>query len=389
MVDGPPKTRPRTSDLARGDSSPLQSERNSPSPPYGEDPYIEHLGKFPFSQEFVTTFLSMPPKSKHAFETGRILEDIIFHSVRFAPPDSKWIKNNPILHWILDLKCDDVKKWFSKAERAEIMSMGPPLPPRDAGFEFAVERFPKVPESFEQLLDITESLTRPAGTPYVRATHCNATYSNHAAIAILRVIESYNSCSWLGPQDLREGWFTNIWQPLVDHCLHSIPSFAIFRTDIKSSSSVDNNYRFDGILRAKLQNSTVYELGCIEVARVPKATAATKGETDTSKLISGLHDMLGVLERSVDSGEETMKSLQVVGIQNIGFQVNMWTMHKVGKHVALLQKGQVRSVPMEWKDFKQAIHVMRAVVMVKLILERNITAVRDWESRREDSGDVL
>lgn len=99
--------------------------------------------------------------------------------------------------------------------------------------------------------------------------------------------------------------------------------------------------------------------------------------------------MLGVLERSVDSDEETMKSLQVVGIQNIGFQVNMWTMHKVGKHVALLQKGQVRSVPMEWKDFKQAIHVMRAVVMVKLILERNITAVRDWESRREDSGDVL
>lgn len=188
--------------LQRGDSSPLQSERNSPSPPYGEDPYIEHLGKFPFSQEFVTTFLSMPPKSKHAFETGRILEDIIFHSVRFAPPNSKWIKNNPILHWILDLKCDDVRKWFSKAERAEIMSMGPPLPPRDAGFEFAVERFPKVcptlphlpcsvnqlnlqvPESFEQLLDITESLTRPAGTQYVRAAHCNATYSNHAAIAM-------------------------------------------------------------------------------------------------------------------------------------------------------------------------------------------------------------
>lgn len=80
--------------------------------------------------------------------------------------------------------------------------MAPPLPPRDAGFEFAVERFPKVcptlphlpclanlltlqvPESFEQLLDITESLTRPAGTPYVHATHCNATYSNHAAIAM-------------------------------------------------------------------------------------------------------------------------------------------------------------------------------------------------------------
>lgn len=99
--------------------------------------------------------------------------------------------------------------------------------------------------------------------------------------------------------------------------------------------------------------------------------------------------MLGVLERGMDGDEEVMKSLQVVGIQNIGFQVNMWTMHKVGRNVALLQKGQVRSVPMEWKDFRQAIYVMRAIVRVKLILERNIAAVRDWENRRESLDDVL
>lgn len=98
--------------------------------------------------------------------------------------------------------------------------------------------------------------------------------------------------------------------------------------------------------------------------------------------------MLGVLERGMDGDEEVMKTLQVVGIQNIGFQINMWTMHKLSPNVAQLQKGQVRSVPMEWKDFRQAIHVMRAIVRVKSILERNIVVVRAWEARRENL-DVL
>lgn len=86
----------------------------------------------------------MPPRSKYIFETGRILEDIIFHSVRSTGPNSKWIQNNPILQWILDLNDDEVRRWFSKAERAELTSLGPPLPPRDSGFEYAVGRFPKV-----------------------------------------------------------------------------------------------------------------------------------------------------------------------------------------------------------------------------------------------------
>lgn len=42
----------------------------------------------------------------------------------------------------------------------------------------------QVPESFNQLLDVTESTYRPAGEPYVDAIHSNAAYSNHAAIAM-------------------------------------------------------------------------------------------------------------------------------------------------------------------------------------------------------------
>lgn len=122
----------------------MRSPRNSPSPPYGEDPYTEFLGEFLYSTEFVNTYLSMLPGSKYVFETGRILEDIIFHSVRSTGPNSKWIQNNPILRWILDLDDEEVRRWFSRAERAELMSLGPQLPPCDSGFEYAVGRFPKV-----------------------------------------------------------------------------------------------------------------------------------------------------------------------------------------------------------------------------------------------------
>lgn len=86
----------------------------------------------------------MPPESKYIFETGRILEDVIFHSIRSTTPNSKWTKDNPIFHWIIDLTDKDVRGWFSKAERAELMSLAPPLPPRDPVFEYAIGRFPEV-----------------------------------------------------------------------------------------------------------------------------------------------------------------------------------------------------------------------------------------------------
>lgn len=86
----------------------------------------------------------MAPVSKRRFETGKILEDTIFHNVRPTPANSKWLQGNPILRWILDLDDPEVKKWFTKAEKAQIISWGAPLPQRDPAFEYVVARFPKV-----------------------------------------------------------------------------------------------------------------------------------------------------------------------------------------------------------------------------------------------------
>lgn len=114
-----------------------------PTPPFCEDPYID-FGRFPYRPKFVEAYVSIFPTSKRIFTSGKVLEDIIFHSVRPTVVGAEWLMGNPILKWILDLDDDEVKQWFTTEEKTELVSWGVPLPPRDRGFEYAVGRFPKV-----------------------------------------------------------------------------------------------------------------------------------------------------------------------------------------------------------------------------------------------------
>lgn len=100
--------------------------------------------------------------------------------------------------------------------------------------------------------------------------------------------------------------------------------------------------------------------------------------------------MLVDLGRTVRHDQEVMKTLQVVGIQNVGFKISMWTMQMVNRNVAVLHKGEGRCVPLELRDFGNVIDIMRAVVRAKGIFERSIESVRRWEERRKVSlKDVL
>lgn len=167
----------------------------SPTPPFCEDPYSD-FGRFPYKPGFVGTYISILPKSKRIFTTGKVLEDTIFHSVRPTPADSEWLEGNPILKWVLDLDDIEVKNWFTAEEKTELVSWGAPLPPRDEYFEYAVGRFPKVvptsppclrhinarqiPSSFGELWDIIESRSRPEGEPFDETRHSTAIYSTNA-----------------------------------------------------------------------------------------------------------------------------------------------------------------------------------------------------------------
>lgn len=190
-------------------SSPTVDEPylSSSPPPHTADPYSE-FGDFPYQIDFVTSYLAMTRKRR--FSSGKILEDHIFHKVRPTPPNKKWLHGNPILQWIIDLKDEVVATWFTKAEKAELQSWGPPLPLRDPAFEYAVGRFPKVstplrlplpyshvqvPNSSEQLWDIIESPSRAPNVPYDRARHSTATYVNSAAgsmsVPLLSLLSSH------------------------------------------------------------------------------------------------------------------------------------------------------------------------------------------------------
>ncbi|KAH0609711.1 uncharacterized protein H6S33_012257 [Morchella sextelata] len=367
-------------------SSSLPSSPTSPHPPYMDDPYSS-FPPFPYDPLFVTTYLSIPPSQKHTFTTARVLEDIVYHHVRTTPAATPWLQNNPILQWIVDLSDPVVFRWFNTAEREEIAAWGPGLPDRDAAFEYAVGRFPTNPKSKAELYDVMETPSRPSGEAFDERLHATALYANSAASSILALLTSYASCPWLGPSDLREGWFASLWTPLLDRCLHTIPGLSVSRTDIKSAAG-SANHRYDGVLRCVLADGHVYDLGAIEVSRgvVGRGVVGAKEADDGAKLVRGLRGMLrAVVEGTGMPGD----GVQVVGVLCVGWSLKVWTMHMLGEGgVTVLVRGRPRSVPMTWEQWGAVVEVMRGVVRVKGIVERGIEAARVWEEGRR-GRDVL
>lgn len=148
--------------------------------------------------------------------------------------------------------------------------------------------------------------------------------------------------------------------------------------------------RFDAIIRAQLADDVVQEFGAVEVARVAAATAAGKQVGDAGKLVRVLRDMLAAVEKSVESDKDVMEKVQVVGIQNVGFKMNVWTMHMLGRNVAVLHRGHGRCVPMTVEEFGKVVDVMRGVVRAKRIVQRSMEAVMEWnEERRRREEDEL
>lgn len=236
------------------------------------------------------------------------------------------------------------------------------------------------------------------------------------------MIEAYASSPTLGPEFLREGWFGhNLWGPLIDRCLQGIPRLLVSRTEIKSHASSQPNQRFDAVILAQLdldelpserassfphpppptsssssssspplRNGYAHEFGAIEVARVMAATGPGKRAVDEGKLVTVLADMLAAVRHAVEAAPHAMKKLQVVGIQNVGFRIAVWTMHMVGDNVAVLCRGRSRTVPVAVAEFAKVLDVMRAVVRAKMIIQRSVETVVEWsEAKKRLCADEL
>ncbi|KAH0610188.1 uncharacterized protein H6S33_011715 [Morchella sextelata] len=328
--------------------------------------------------EFYSRFPSL--KNRRIFATsGRVLEEIIYDGVQENDETVSSLEGNPILRCILDLDDDRVSSWFEAAELAELRESLPPLPEVDESFKYAVRRFSGA-KTVQELWSVVESSPRPPLELYDRSRNFDATYVNTAAGSILSMMESLKSCEWLGPQALREGWFgSNVWGPIVDRSLLGVDNLVVSRTEIKSKSELKDNKRFDAIMLA-LAGIEVSEFGAIEVARTADAIAPKKRAIDSTKLQNILRSMLCQLKRQVDDDWEVVKQLQVVGIQHVGFTIQISRMTAVSSNVFLLQRGRLRTVPTTLEKFHSVFEIMQSMVVTKKILERSMAVITRYKS---------
>lgn len=137
---------------------------------------------------------------------------------------------------------------------------------------------------------------------------------------MLTNIESHYHNPTFGMEGHMEGWFgSSIWGPLVDLCLQGIDNFRVQRTEIKAKCSVNNN-RYDAIFIGFAGVETA-EFGAIEVARTAGMLNPKKKDKDAQKLMKVMVEMLISLMIHVDNDQNTVRLLQVVGIQQIGMSL--------------------------------------------------------------------
>ncbi|KAI5844671.1 hypothetical protein DFP73DRAFT_550236 [Morchella snyderi] len=365
------------------DSQPISADPAHPpkpiDPPQRPNRMNENFCDFdPDYGEFYSGFPFLKNRRRFA-ASGRVLEEIIYDGVQDNDDTISPLKGNPILRCILDLDDDLVSSWFVATELAELRESLPPLLEVDESFKYAVRRFNGA-KTLQELWSVVESSPRPPAELYDRSKNFDATYANTAAGSILSMMESLKSCEWLGPQALREGWFgSNVWGPIVDRCLLGVDNLVVSRTEIKSKSDLKDNKRFDAIMLA-LAGIEVCEFGAIEVARTADAIAPKKRAMDSTKLQNILHSMLCQLKRHVDDDWEVLKQLQVVGIQHVGFTIQISRMTAVSSNVFLLQQGRLRTVPTTLEKFHSVFEIMQSMVVTKKILERSMAVITRYKS---------
>lgn len=281
---------------------------------------------------FLNSFTGMQEADKQTFTcSGRVLENVIHAAVATHPATA-----GDALDWVIDLKVDNVRRWFSEPELKELRSWLPPTPKVDQYFTYARQRYDKVrihgpnflsphpltelqKSSIIDLRETSESKPTPPQTPYDRKLTFNATYVNAAVTSLLSTIEQSATNESFGcPQSHREGWYgSKIWSMLLDHCLDDLDNFTVSRTDIASKVGCPGR-RFDAMFLAGGVGVDLAEVGAVEVARSGDVLGAGKRQEDQGKLRKLMKAMVKALWKMSGCDDDAGRKLQVVGVQHVG-----------------------------------------------------------------------
>lgn len=196
------------------------------------------------------------------------------------------------------------------------------LPALDPCVAFALDRFPKSPDSASAAVyrSITETSPRPADVPWSPRTH-PATYINQAISHLLTLVEKFESSSINISPLLREGFFDSSVNPwFIDNLfLGSHPNIFVSRKEILSFIP-DCNDKFDAVFRYA-DGINTFDLGVIEVSCAVATSNVNhdpKSNKDYAKVHRAMSGMLDILAGLVANEWEVMKKLQVLGIMNTG-----------------------------------------------------------------------
>ncbi|KAI5840869.1 hypothetical protein DFP73DRAFT_177995 [Morchella snyderi] len=268
---------------------------------------------------FESTYKQQPSSGQ-----DELLKSIIHNAVTdHYQKGSAWLtKGSPILSWIIDLNDPEVTGWFLDEELAQLRDRMKALPSPDEHFAYSVNRFAKA-NTAEEYQTILETVPcRLPNVAYDRTKHFDAAWVNFVIQAMLALFGCYSnldSCC-----NFREGWFdSNIWAPLIDHCLLGLDGVVVQRKEIKCFALKligNNNLRYDAIIHTARDFAPI-EYAAIEVSRSienEESLPAKKYVSDGTKLVTGMHSMLRRLHMLVDRDEEAIKDLQVVGMLNEG-----------------------------------------------------------------------
>jgi hypothetical protein len=117
-----------------------EEDREQSNIPSGRPDGLDSTSDTDRLDTFLNSFSAMRGADKQIFTcSGRVLENLIHAGVIANPAAAE-----DALDWVIDLKVENVRGWFSPPELEELRSWLPPTPKVDQFFTYARHRYDKV-----------------------------------------------------------------------------------------------------------------------------------------------------------------------------------------------------------------------------------------------------
>ncbi|KAF8425310.1 hypothetical protein EV426DRAFT_597079 [Tirmania nivea] len=244
---------------------------------------------------------------------------------------------------------------------------------------FAIKRFNGC-QAIESYREIAETSPRPAGVAWSRINH-PASYINQAVFHLTILMDKLTeSMVNIGPY-LREGFFDSSVNPWFIDSLFlggCYPNLVVSRKEIQSyipgyAEKSDAVFRYvDGVL--------AFDLGVIEVSggttNVNNDPKSGRDHAKVHRALAGNLDILGTLVRK---DWDYMQKLQVFGIINSGWNVNILQMIYISPQVKMMKMHRTYRIPISTRQIKAIFPLLSLMTQCQIAMENTVKCILDYQ----------